>query len=341
MTVTIADVAKHADVSKSTVSQYLNKRYTYMGEKTKERIEASIQELGYQPNIVARSLKQKSTKTIGVIVANILHTFTTEVTRAIEDYCHGEDFHTIICNADDDPVKERHYIEMLRAKQVDGLIIFPTGNNLSLYRQMKDASYPVVFLDRTITDVHIPTVSLDNRKASKLAVDHLVEEGYERIAVITTSILEHISTRIDRIEGYKEAMSNHGIAVSEDYIVSAEPQGLTDQLEELLRLDTPPDALLAGNDLVLIEILKYAKRKNLVIPDELALIGIDDVSFAGFYSPAITTVAQPTFKMGKKAAELLLNQITKKEIRESDLRFQPTLMIRDSLKKGKGDGDGK
>lgn len=129
-TITISDVAKYANVSKSTVSQFLNQRYDYMSEKTKQKIEAAIQELNYQPNFVARSLKQKSTFTVGVVVANILHTFSTQVIRAVEDYFHEQGFHIIVCNADDEPEKEKKYIEMLRAKQVDGIIIFPTGENL-------------------------------------------------------------------------------------------------------------------------------------------------------------------------------------------------------------------
>ncbi|MYL69852.1 substrate-binding domain-containing protein [Halobacillus litoralis] len=328
--VTIADVAKQAQVSKSTVSQYLNKRYDYMGEKTKQRVQEAIDVLGYQPNIVARSLKQKSTKTIGVIVANILHNFTTEVTRAIEDVCHESDFHTIICNADDDPLKEKHYIEMLRAKQVDGLIIFPTGDNRDLYQKMIDSSYPVVFLDRDVKGMNVPAVMLDNEKASELAVDHFIDRGRRRIAMMTTSILNHVTPRMERIQGYEQALKKHEIPIDETLIISSETEDLQQELDDLLRLDTPPEAILAGNDLVLIEILKYVKQKGLRVPEDLAIIGIDDVSFASFYTPTLTTVAQPTFQMGKKGAELLLKKI-KENTDDQPNRFQPTLMVRDSV----------
>src|SRR5690606_32142751 len=129
-TVTMADVAQQAGVSKSTVSQFVNNRFDYMSEETKKRVEQAIMELDYRPNILARSLKQKTTTTIGVIVANILHTFSSQIIRTIEDACNEADFHVMVCNADDDPVKERKYIEMLRAKQVDGIIILPTGSNV-------------------------------------------------------------------------------------------------------------------------------------------------------------------------------------------------------------------
>ncbi|MGP4076260.1 LacI family DNA-binding transcriptional regulator [Halobacillus sp. K22] len=331
--ITIADVANQAAVSKSTVSQYLNERYDYMGEKTKDRIKKAIEELGYQPNIVARSLKQKSTKTIGVIVANILHTFSTEVSRAIEDVCNEEGFHTIVCNADDDPVKEKRYIEMLRAKQVDGLIIFPTGNNRELYQRMLDEKYPVVFLDRSVPDIPVSSIMLENEVASELAVDHFVEKNHRRIALITTSIIDSITPRLERLKGYQNALKKHGIAENENYISSVAPQEVQTALGQMLGQNQPPDAILAGNDLVLMEILKYVKQKDLRIPEDLAIIGIDDVSFASFYTPTITTVAQPTFKMGKMSADLLLNKIKQNKIRDDrpDYRFKPTLMIRESV----------
>ncbi|MGP4059532.1 LacI family DNA-binding transcriptional regulator [Halobacillus litoralis] len=332
-TVTISDVATHAKVSKSTVSQYLNKRYDYMGEKTKQRIELAIEELGYQPNIVARSLKQKSTKTIGVIVANILHNFTTEVTRAIEDVCISSDYHTIICNADDDPEKEKHYIEMLRAKQVDGLIIFPTGDNRGLYEKMLKDRYPVIFLDRKVEDIPISSILLDNEMASGLAVEHFVQKGYSRIGMITTSIINHITPRLERIQGYEKAIHKEGLPFVEEYVKSAEPTNIQRVLEELLDLEEPPEAILAGNDLVLIEILKYAKQNGMKIPEDLAVIGIDDVSFASFYTPAITTVAQPTFEIGKMGAEALLDKIRNNKVEDELLnyRFDPHLMVRDSV----------
>ena len=157
--------SKACEVSKSTVSQFLNKRYEYMSELTRERIELAIEELDYRPNIVARSLTQKSTFTVGVIVANILHSFSTHIIRAIENKFYEKGFHIIVCNADDEPDKEKEYIEMLMAKQVDGIIIFPTGGNVDLYKRMKKSGFPLVFMDRTIADLGIETVLLDNDKA--------------------------------------------------------------------------------------------------------------------------------------------------------------------------------
>jgi LacI family transcriptional regulator, kdg operon repressor len=329
--VTIADVAQHANVSKSTVSQYLNNRFDYMREETKNRIEKSIQELGYRPNIVARSLKQKSTTTIGVIVANILHTFSTQVIRAIEDTCHEADFHTIVCNADDDPEKERKYIEMLRAKQVDGIILLPTGDNAALYNEMQKEGYPVVFVDRTVPDVPIPSMLLDNKKASGIGVQHFIDRGYTKIGIIT-NVIRNVTPRMERINGYKDTMKANDLDIRDEYIKSLEVSKIKEGVQELLSLEDPPEAILAGNDLTLIEILKYVKEHNVKIPEDLAIIGIDDVSFAGFYEPGLTIVAQPTFEIGKKAAEFLLNKIQKKEDQDEGLvfRFDPKLINRES-----------
>src|SRR3954465_5055821 len=180
--VTMADVAKAAGVSKSTVSQFLNKRFEYMGEKTKLKIEEAIAELGYQPNFIARSLKQKRTSMVGIIVANITHYFSTEISRAIEDFFHKHDLHAIVCNADDDPEKEKKYIEMLRAKQVDGLIIFPTGQNNDLYETMVKQGYPVVFVDRKVENLDVFSVITNNTESTYKAIQHFIENGHKNIA---------------------------------------------------------------------------------------------------------------------------------------------------------------
>lgn len=329
--VTMADVARHANVSKSTVSQYVNKRFDYMSEDTKKRIERTIAELDYRPNILARSLKQKSTTTIGVIVANIVHTFSSQVIRTIEDACNKADFHVMVCNADDNPVKEKKYIEMLRAKQVDGIIILPTGVNRDLYQEMVDSNYPVVFVDRTVADISIPSVMLDNEKAAEIAVRHFIENGFDRIGIIT-NIVKNITPRKERVEGFKEAILKNSLKIRDEYIKNLEVSAVQEGLAEMLALPNPPQAILAGNDLVLIEMLKHVKKKTIRIPDDLAIIGIDEVSFSTFYEPGLTIIEQPAIEIGEKAAELLLNKIQKKENGNSKAiyRFDPKLVVRES-----------
>lgn len=328
--VTISDVAQHAGVSKSTVSQYLNRRYDYMGKKTKEKIERAIKELEYSPNMVARSLKQKSSTTIGVIVANILHVFSTQVIRAIEDFCHDKGFHVIVCNADDNPNKEKTYIDMLRAKQVDGIIAFPTGDNVDLYQDLLDEKYPIIFMDRVVAGIDVQTVLLDNHKAAAYAAEAL--KDYQRPAVVTPPLKENVTPRMERLEGFKQEVKNIGSPLSDEYIVSGEMDELEEKLKYLFELPKAPDAIFAINDRVLHEILSFFKKHHIRIPNDVALINVDDVSFADFYQPALTTISQPAFEMGKKAAEILFEYMKFPKANKSKEihRFEPTINWRES-----------
>ncbi|WP_077625260.1 LacI family DNA-binding transcriptional regulator [Sediminibacillus massiliensis] len=331
---TISDVAKHANVSKSTVSQFLNRRFDYMREETRERIEKAVRELNYQPNSVARSLKLKSTATIGVIVANILHSFSTQVIRAIEDTLNDNGFSTIICNADDNPAKEQKYIETLLARQVDGLIVFPTSANIELYKSLIDIDFPIVFLDRYVSGLSVDTVMLDNEQALQLAVEHLLINGYHDIAVMTTSLEPHVIPRIERVSGYKQALERFSQPIREEYIKSMEPEYLQKGAAELFELEHPPDAVITGNDLALMEFLKYASQNGVKIGSEVGLVTIDEVAFAELNNPSLTTIAQPSFEMGKKAASLLLERFDGKKSAESNMyRFTPSLIVRKSAEK--------
>jgi LacI family kdg operon repressor len=328
--VTLADVAKEAGVSKSTVSQFLNKRYEHMGDETREKIRAAIEKLGYRPNYIARSLKQKRTSMIGIIVANIMHRVSTEVSRAIEDYCHEHDMHAIVCNADDDPVKERKYIEMLRARQVDGLVIFPTGGNIELYKQMERENYPVVFVDRKIDGVNVHTIVVNNREATYQAVCHLIEQGHTRIGMVTPPLT--IYPRIERVNGYKQALMDHRIEIKSEYMASDEIHRIASWLEQMFALPQKPTALLAGNDLSFFEAMAFIKQQRIRVPQDLAVIVFDNIPFASISTPTITTIAQPAYEMGKKAAELLWKQINNQCEKAQLYTFSCRLIIRESSK---------
>jgi LacI family transcriptional regulator, kdg operon repressor len=307
--VTMADVAKLAGVSKSTVSQFLNKRFEYMGEKTKLKIEEAIEELGYQPNFIARSLKQKRTSMVGIIVANITHYFSTEISRAIEDYCHTHDLHAIVCNADDDPEKEKKYIEMLRAKQVDGLIIFPTGQNNDLYKTMVRQGYPVVFVDRKVENLEVFSVITDNTDSTYKAVQHVIEKGHRNIAFVVQPLT--VSTRIDRLAGYKQAITDAGLEIKPDFIIESSISDLKSKLEQLFSLEVKPTALFAANDRVFMAVGEFLKEKGIKLGKELELIVFDNIPFSHLLESPITFIIQPAADMGKKAAELLFQQINK------------------------------
>ncbi|CUA79138.1 LacI family DNA-binding transcriptional regulator [Anoxybacillus suryakundensis] len=330
--VTMADVARLANVSKSTVSQYLNKRYEYMSEETKKRIAEAIEQLQYRPNVIARSLKQKSTATIGVIVFNILHMLTTQVLRAIEDMCQQHDFHVIVCNTDDDPEKERKYIDMLWAKQVDGFIIFPTGKNVDLYKKMIEARLPLVFVDRTVEGIDVDAVLLDNEGAVQLAVRYLVKQGYKHIGLVAPPFASHVIPRTERIHAFRHVLRAANLPIEEEWIVTEQVKRIPERLDALLRQNKLPEAIFAINDLTLMEVLTFVKKHQLSIPTDVALISIDDVPFASVYTPSLTTIAQPAFDMGKKAAERLFMQMDG-ETRPQMFRLAPKLIERDSAKK--------
>ncbi|SFA43728.1 transcriptional regulator, LacI family [Anoxybacillus pushchinoensis] len=330
--VTMADVAKLANVSKSTVSQYLNKRYEYMSEETRRRIAGAIEQLQYRPNVIARSLKQKSTATIGVIVFNILHMLTTQVLRAIEDMCQQHDFHVIVCNTDDDPEKEKKYIDMLWAKQVDGFIIFPTGKNVDLYKRMIEARLPVVFVDRTVEGIDVDAVLLDNERAVQLGMHYLIEQGYKHIGLVAPPFAPHVIPRTERINAFRYALREANLPIKEEWIITEQVKHISGRLDALLQRNKLPEAIFAINDLTLMEVLTFVKRRQLTIPHDIALISIDDVPFASIYTPSLTTIAQPAFEMGEKATERLFMQMGG-EISPQMFRLAPKLIERDSAKK--------
>ncbi|CAH1222781.1 Ribose operon repressor [Paenibacillus auburnensis] len=338
MGVTMKDVAELAGVSKSTVSQFLSKRYNYMSADTKKKIEQAIEELGYIPNEVARSLKHKKTYIVGVISSTILSRFTTEVVRAIEDECQLKGIQVIVCNTDDDPLKEKEYVQSMIARQVDGLIIFPTEENKKLYASLLKNGYPFVFVDRKVNDISVDTVLLNNEKASELAVETFIRHNHTRIGIITFPLgKKTITTRSERLSGYRKTLDTYGLAVNEGYIKSGRLDQLQGLIDELFHMDSPPTSIVATNDMILEQVLIYAKRNQLTIPDDFSLIGIDDVSFASFYTPPITTISQPSFEMGKRSARLLLDKIDQRE-QEPDgradiIRLDPAINHRESVHK--------
>jgi LacI family transcriptional regulator, kdg operon repressor len=305
--VTMADVARVAGVSKSTVSQFLNERYEYMSEKTKQKIEDAIKDLGYQPNFLARSLKQKRTSFVGIIVANITHYFSTEVSRAIEDFFHQHNMQAIVCNADDDPEKEKKYIDMLRAKQVDGLIIFPTGKNNDLYDSMVKQGYPVVFVDRKVENLDVFSVLTDNIESTYKAIQHFIEKGHRNIAFAVQPLT--VSTRQDRLEGYKKALTEAGIEVNSDFIIEAAIPEMKQELERLFTLEVKPTALFAANDRVFMTVGEFLKEKRMKFGHDLEVIVFDNIPFSHLLETPISFIIQPASEMGNKAAELLYAQI--------------------------------
>lgn len=326
--VTINDVAQAAHVSKTTVSHYLNGRYTAMGEDTKKRISRAVRDLNYQPNVVAKSLKDKKTMTIGIIVANILHSFSTQIIRAIEDYARRVNYHVIVCNADNDSHKEEDYIRMLRAKQVDGIVVIPTEGNAGLFTGLAAEGYPTVFVDRIIGGAPVPSFMLDNETAVRVAFSHLTAKGHSAIGFVSQPLCG-ITPRHERLDEYRRLCGKNDM---ETFEIIGKLDAMEDCISRLTSEGKLPGALIVSNDLALFEVLKALKHLGLIIPDDVSIITIDDIGFAEFFNPAITAVAQPAFSIGTEAAQSLFDIINGGEHPVKTHRFKPELIIRESVK---------
>ncbi|WP_031546101.1 LacI family DNA-binding transcriptional regulator [Salinicoccus luteus] len=326
--VTINDVAHEANVSKSTVSHYLNGHFTKMGPDTRERIARAVRKLDYSPNHIAKSLKNKRTMTIGVIVANILHNFSTRVIRSIEDFAHGHGYHVIVCNTDNSSDKEADYIRMLMAKQVDGLVVIPTAKNEALFMELAEKGYPVVFVDRYIENVPIQSHMLDNRVSVMMAFDHLSERGHREIGFLTEPV-EAIVARQERYDAYLELCGSYGIR---PISIQVEKEGMVSSLDQSAAQGSLPESLIVANDLALFELLKMAKQRNILIPEELSIISIDDIEFADFFNPGITVIAQPAVEIGTAAVSALFEMMNGSKNASGIERFQPYLIERESVK---------
>lgn len=325
--ITITDVAERAKVSKSTVSHYLNERYRNMSIETKERISLAIEELNYSPNYVAKSLKNKKTMTIGIIVANILHNFSTRIIRSIEDYANNRDYHVIVCNADNDPVKEKNYINMLLAKQVDGLVVIPTHRNNDVFKKMAENNYPLVFVDRYIEDISVHSFLLDNAKTIQIAFNYLLEKGFKNIGYISQPVNDAIP-RLERKNEYIDLCLYHKMRA---LLIAGGLDSISQVISEHIRKGSLPEALIVGNDLALFEVLKAVKKNNIKIPDELSIISVDNIEFTEFFNPSLTVIAQPAYEIGKEAAKSLFDLINNIDSEPKVHRFEPKLIERESV----------
>ncbi|MCK7606481.1 substrate-binding domain-containing protein [Geobacillus stearothermophilus] len=266
----------------------------------------------------------------------MLHMMTTQVLHAIEEECQKRGFQVIVCNSGDDPDKEKTYVDTLLAKQVDGLIVFPTGKNEDVYRRLVEERFPLVFVDRMVPGVEADSVLLDNFAAAEMAVDYFASNGYRRIAIVTPPLVSYNVPRMERLEGFRAAMEKRGFEVGDQNVIAAEPAALPRELKKRFVEPKRPNALFAINDLTLMGVLRFVKDAGVRVPDEVAIINIDDVPFADIYTPALTTIAQPTFAMGKKAAERVFEQMkAKKTDGPRVFRFSPVLMERTSIKREK------
>jgi DNA-binding LacI/PurR family transcriptional regulator len=304
----IKNIAEKAGVSTATVSRVLN-GFPGVREKTKKNVIKIVSELNYELDGIARSLRQKKTYKIGLIVGNILSQFYSILAKSIEDVAIQYGYSEILCNGDDDPEKELNYLKVLKSSRVDGIIITPTGKNAGYIKNLIQSDIKIVLVDRLVEGLDCNAVLVDNEKGSYKAVKYLIDNGYKKIAIIDGFIDR--TTGKERLNGYLRALDENNIPRNDNFIKIKDFKkisGIT-LSEELLKAKNKPEAIFAANiDLCLGTILTI-KSLGLKIPDDIAVIGFDDSEWAQILEPPLTTISQPVFDLGLTAAEMLIKDI--------------------------------
>jgi len=329
MMTTIKDVAHRAQVSVTTVSHVINGT-RFVSDEARSRVVDSIEVLKYVPSALARSLKNNRTHTVGVMIPNSSNPYFAEIIRGIEDSCFNAGFNVILCNSDDNPRKQGQYIRVLMEKQVDGLIVLSSGGDEELGVFLREANMPQVLVDREVAHLAADLVEVNHELGGSLATRHLLELGHRHIACITGPLA--LSSAQQRLQGYRKALLEAGVTVDRGYEVTGDftsAQGFA-AMHSLLALPKKPTAVFACNDLMAFGALSAAASAGLRVPDDISVIGFDDIALAAFASPSLTTIAQPKHELGELAARLLLDRIAQPDGAHRCEVLQPTLCLRRS-----------
>ena len=322
----IKDVAEAAGVSTATVSRVISNGL-HVRPEVRERVMLAIEQLGYRPNLVARSLRSQQSNTIGLILSDISNPFFSSLSRAVEDAAYEQGFNVVLCNTDENPEKEAIYLNLMQDTNVAGTIIAPTRQTTAALMK-SDLPFPTVIVDRSIPNGDIDVVVLDNVDAAYRLTTHLIDQGYQRIAALCSDM----STGLERQLGYERALRAHGLAPRAEYVKYVAPKIDTGYAATLKILDLPqpPDALFTVNSLLAAGALQAIRERNLSMPDQIALVTFDETTWADLVQPAITLISQPTYEMGRAAAELLLQRIANPARSTRQVILKGQLVVRGS-----------
>jgi LacI family transcriptional regulator len=330
---TISEVARRAGVSAATVSRVLNGR-TDVSRDLAARVHTAVQELGYRPNGVARNLRRQATKVWGLIISDIGNPFFTSVVRGVEDAAHEAGYSLVLCNSDDDLEKEQRYIDVALAEQLAGVIISPASEPSTDVSALVDRGIPVVAVDRRVGRLDVDTVLVDNVSGARLATQHLVESGCRRIACITGPT--RTTTAAERLQGFRQAHEAAGREVDEELVIleNFKTDGGYDGAQRLLGINRPPDGLFVANNLMTVGALEALMDAGVQIPDDMLLVGFDDIPWARLTRPRLTTVNQPMYDMGREAGRLLAARIGRDTSLPRTVVLPPDLQVRESSRRG-------
>jgi LacI family transcriptional regulator, galactose operon repressor len=329
---TITDVARTAKVSIQTVSAVFHDK-PGISDETRQRVRRIIQRLHYEPNGLASSLRARHSQTVGVVIPSITNPFFPDFVRGIEDVAHLNRYSVFLCNSDQDQMKETEYLQLLRRHNVAGYILAYDLNNVEVERilvQFASRATPVVAFGSRQTDRKISVIKTDDENGSFRITSYLIELGHRRIALIQAPAGSTVNR--NRTRGYVRALENAGIRVLDYYIV---PGGFSTAdgqrgVEALLRISPVPTAIVAANDLVAIGAIAALKRLGKQVPRDVSVAGYDNIQMSELVDPALTTISQPTYEMGKQAMEAVLTQIKVPGTAGKVIQFEKPLIVRQS-----------
>jgi LacI family transcriptional regulator len=329
--VTIADVAKRAGVSLGTVSNYLN-RPDAVAPATSARVQSAIKELRFVRNANAGQLRGGRFRALGLVVIDVANPFFTELARGAEDAAHEAGYVTILCNSDESAEKEERYLQLLEERRVECVLISPVGEDSPRLRQLQERGHAVVLVDRTSPRADQCAVAVDDVRGGEMAVSHLVELGHRHIAYVCGPLT--IRQCADRAEGARSALVRAGLDPEEALrVVECSSLTVAAGREAVPRLLGPdgPSACFCANDLLALGVLAGAQAAGRAVPEQLAIVGYDDIEYAGSGAVPLTSIRQPKYELGHAAAQLALA-----EARDGDAHahqqvvFQPELVVRES-----------
>jgi len=329
----IKEVAKLAGFSKSTVSRVLNNS-PLVTKDTRKKVLYVIKSVNYLPNYLARSLKIKETKTIGVIVPDIGNPFYFEVLRGIEKVLDKKDFNIMLCNSDYDEKKELRYISLLASKKVDGIIVAPVSEKSNGIKNLFTWKIPFVIFDIPQKKLNTNSIFVDHSKCSYIATKHLIENGHKNIVVI--DIFRPPGSKSKFILGYLKALNEYNIPINPEFILEAAPDivGGYNTMKKLITRKTSFTGVITICDLSAVGVYKAANKFNLKIPNDLSVVGNDDIPLAKYLNPSLTTIHQPKYLLGYKSAKLLLSQIQNKNHNDIKvIKLDVSLIKRCSVKR--------
>lgn len=334
MKVTIYDVAEKAGVSITTVSRVINNTGR-ISEKTKQKVLKVMEEMRYQPSVVASALTGKRTRTIGLIIPDVANPFFAEIARRVEDRGRELGFNLLMCNTDNNPETEEMYLEVMKQKRVDGIII---GTTTSHYREVQNLlkeQFPVALIAQDIPELVIDVVSVDDFLGGYQATSHLISLGHHQIAIIVGD--QNRTSDKYRLQAYRQALEDNGIGYDERYVFRTDYsiEGGKRAAYQILQLAKRPTAIFCCFDYLAVGVYQASRELGVHIPNDLSVVGFDNTLLATIIDPPLTTIAQPVDEMGRQVMDLLVAEIEGEKQTKKRIILSPELIIRQSTQESR------